>query len=375
MCPHGYYTLVRESKEPTYLRLRMVQEAGHSGVKTAAKSFATTPKTVRKWRGRFDGTLASLRDRSRAPLHSPNKVSPQAEEEIVRAKRRLPVWSAQRLKRDMQLPYSVKVIRRVLKERGLVRKWRRKKHEVKRCLRAVKRLWPLWKQISIDTKDLCDLPEYWLQAQRRGLPRYQYTAREVSCGPLFLGFSNELSITYAELMAERLTKHLARHGVKMSQVTFQSDNGSEFIGSWQATGPSQFTQTITNSGATHRTIPPGQHRFQADVETVHSLMELEFYLERFKNRPNFIEKAKTYQDFFNYLRPNSGKENKCPWELVREKNSTTHPALLYLPPVFLEDLLYLKLHPHLGGYDVRALPFIPLPAQRGCSRISNFFVQ
>jgi len=356
MCPHGYYTLVRESKEPAYLRLRMVQQARRLGVKPAARLFLATPPTIRKWRDRFDGTLASLTDRSRAPLHSPNKVSPQAEEEIVRAKRRLPVWSAKRLKRDMQLPYSVKVIRRVLKQRGLTRRWRRKQHQVKRCLRAVKRLWPLWKQISIDTKDLGDLPEYWLQAQLHNLPRYQYTAREVSCGVLFLGFSNELSITYAELLAERLTQHLAGHDVDLSAVTVQSDNGSEFIGCWQATGPSQFTQTITNSGATHRTIPPGQHRFQADVETVHSLMEVEFFLEPFKNRQDFIAKAATYQLFFNYLRPNSGKEDQCPWELVREKNSTAHPTLLYLPPVFLEDLHYLKLHPLQGGYHVRAHP-------------------
>jgi hypothetical protein len=69
MCPHGYYTLVRESKEPAYLRLRLGQQAKRSGVKAAARLLATTPKTVRKWRARFDGTLASLTDRSRAPLH------------------------------------------------------------------------------------------------------------------------------------------------------------------------------------------------------------------------------------------------------------------------------------------------------------------
>jgi transposase len=356
MCPHGYYTLMRESKDPPQLRLRMVQAAKRLGAKPAARLFATSPKTVRKWRERFDGTLASLRDQSRAPIHRPRKVSPQAEAEILRARKRLPVWGAERLKRDMQLPYSVKVIRRVLREHGLLRRWRRKKHEVKRCLREVKRLWPLWKQICIDTKDLCDLPEYWLQAQLRGLPRYQYTAREVSCGVLFLAFSNELSLTYADLLAGRITKHLAKHHVDLSRVTVQTDNGSEFIGSWQANAPSQFTWTILNSGAVHRTIPPGQHRFQADVETVHSLMELEFYLEPFKNRQDFISKAATYQDFFNYLRPNSGKENKCPWQLVQEKNSTAKASLLDLHPVFLEDLHYQVLHPLPEGNDVWAHP-------------------
>jgi len=59
----------------------------------------------------------------------------------------------------MDLPYSAKAISRVLRERGLVRKWRRKKHEVKRCLREIKRNWRLWQQITADTKDLCDIPE------------------------------------------------------------------------------------------------------------------------------------------------------------------------------------------------------------------------
>ena len=32
MCPHGYCTLLRESKDPRYLRLRMVQHAKREGV-------------------------------------------------------------------------------------------------------------------------------------------------------------------------------------------------------------------------------------------------------------------------------------------------------------------------------------------------------
>jgi hypothetical protein len=46
----------------------------------------------------------------------------------------------------------------------------------------------------------------------------------------------------------------------------------------RAREPSAFTTTIQQLSARHRTIPPGQHRCQSDVETVHSLMELELYL-------------------------------------------------------------------------------------------------
>lgn len=371
MCPcGGYYTLMRESKDPKHLRLRMVQTARRHGVKPTARLFACSPNTVRKWLARYDGTLASLADRSRAPIHRPRKLSPEAEKQILRAKKRLPTWGAKRLKRDMNLPYSHKAISRVLKEHGLNRKWRRKKHQTKRCLREIKRNWDLWQQISMDTKVLSDLPEYWLQARAKGLPLYQYTARDVSTGALFLAFADELSLTYAQLFAERILQHLQSYGTDMSAITVQTDNGSEFVGSWQAVEDSAFVRTVKRYGCTHRAIPPGAHRFQADVETVHALMETEFYLEPFNNRRNFIAKAATYQHFFNYVRANSGKEHKCPWQLVREKNPNNPIDLLYLTPVFLQDLLRTRLPRTPRGHHVRGHPWsvrgVCLDRRGGC---------
>jgi len=111
-------------------------------------------------------------------------------------------------------------------------------------------------------------------------------------------------------------------------------------------------------GHTHRTIPPGQHRFQADVETVHSLMEPEFYeVESFRDRADFLKKAASYNLFFNLARKNSGKENKTPWELVLEKRPKASPLLPLLAPVFLDELLVNQLHNDpQRGYDVWALP-------------------
>jgi len=259
----------------------------------------------------------------------------------------------------MNLPYSVKAISRVLKERGLVRRWRRRKHEVKRCLRHIKRNWATWQQITVDTKHLSDLPEYWVQRRTKRLPRYQYTARDVSTGLLFLGFADELALCYADLFAQRIITHLQRCRVDLSRTTWQSDNGSEFIGSWQAKDDSAFTKTIGRvPGQRHRTIPPGQHRFQADVETVHALMETEFYqVETFRDRTDFLAKARSYLLFFNLARRNSGKENKTPWELVRQKKPRADPLLPMLEPVFLDQLQQRLLTPTSGGYDVWALPF------------------
>lgn len=381
---------MRESKDSRYLRLRMVQHAKAHGVKPAARIFHTTPKTVRLWMRRFDGTLDSLAQRSRRPHNSPQKLHPAQERKIVALKKRLRRWSARRLKRDFKLPYAEKTIRRVCRDHNLNHKYRRKKHQTKRCLREVKKAWRLFQQIDIDTKDLCDIPEYWEQMQRAGLPRYQYTARDVSTGLLFLGYSTELSLSYADLFAQRIIDHLRRCDISMNGVTWQSDNGSEFVGSWQAKDDSEFTKTIQAvKGQIHRTIPPGAHRFQADVETVHSLMETEFYeIELFAGRSNFLDKATTYNLYFNLARINSGKENKTPWELICDKYLTAHqqaqmkqaqepdslplppqnpdPRLPILPPVYLDELWFNRLNTTTPrGYDVGALPSSS-PDNRDC---------
>jgi transposase len=350
-----YYTIMLESKDARLMRHRLVQSAKEHGIKPAAREFLCSPNTVRKWLRRFNGTLNSLQSISRRPHRSPNKLSRKQEKEIIRAKKNLISYGAARLKREMQLPYSEKAIRRVCREQKLVRKWRRKKQETKRLLRDIKKKWAAWKQISTDTKYLTDMPEYWIQARMHKLPWYQYTARDVSTGALFLSFSDELSITYATLFARRIMEHLKGHGVELPLVTVQTDNGTEFIGSWQAKSDSAFTIVIEGFKAHHKTIPPGAHRFQADVETVHSLMEYEFYIEHFKSRQDFIKKAADYQYFFNYVRKNSGKENKAPFDLLREKDLKVKLTILDLQPVFLEDML--KPLPRIQGvHDVWTFP-------------------
>ena len=334
MCPYDYYTEMRQASDPKHLRLHLVQFAKEHGVKAAARAFRTTPKTVRKWRDRYNGRLDDLQNLSRAPKRRPRKLSTQAEMQIVELKRRLPRWAPRRLKRDFDLPWSEKAIRRVCRDHRLITPRRRRKHETKRCLREVKKHWRLFQQIDIDTKHLNDIPEYWGRLKSLRLPRYQYTARDVTTGLLFLGYADELALSYAQLFAERILRHLRACGIPLARTTWQSDNGSEFVGSWQAKEDSAFTRTIEAvPGQKHRTIPPGQHRFQADVETVHSLMETEFFeIEDFSSRRDFLAKAASYNLWFNVARQNSGKENQTPWELVRQKHPDAGQKPLCAPP-------------------------------------------
>lgn len=71
---------MRQSQDPTTLRLRMALYAKEHGVKPAAAAFKTTPKTVRKWLRRFDGkSPASLNDPApRSNDHASFRSSPSA---------------------------------------------------------------------------------------------------------------------------------------------------------------------------------------------------------------------------------------------------------------------------------------------------------
>ena len=359
MNPIAYFDLMRDSKDPKQLRLKVVHYAQAHGVKPAARAFQTTPKTVRKWLRRWQpATLKGLDELSRAPKHHPQAITATQRDEVIRAKRRLPSWGAQRLKRDAQLTVSEKAIRRICREEGLLNR-KRRKHRAKQDLRAVKAHWRLFEQTCLDTKDLIDIAELWPQLQRLGLPKVQYTAREVVSGLQFISFAEERALIYADLFAARILAHLEQCGVRFNASRFQTDNGSEFIGSWNALEDSVFTQTVQAvPGLRHVTIPPAAHTWQADVETVHRLIEEEFYrVERFSSRADFLARASAYNLWFNVARQNSYKQHRTPWEIIHHRDPKLDPKIALLPPIFLDELWQKTLDSqHKRGYDVIPQP-------------------
>ena len=121
----------------------------------------------------------------------------------------------------------------------------------------------------------------------------------------------------------------------------------------------------------HTRCPPRAHTWQSDVETAHRLIEDEFYeVERFSSRADFLAKAGAYNLWFNVARRNRGKEDKTPWELIREKEPEVSAAICALPPVFLDELFMKKLDSKLRwGYSLEAAqrpasPAAPCDGQR-----------
>ncbi|PCI92735.1 hypothetical protein COB11_06705 [Candidatus Aerophobetes bacterium] len=68
-----------------------------------------------------------------------------------------------------------------------------------------------------------------------------------------------------------------------------------------------------NYKAEHRYIPPGYCIANADVESVHAMIEQEFFdLETFNEHQDFILKTQVEQYFYNMVRPNFSKKGFFP---------------------------------------------------------------
>jgi transposase-like protein len=346
-----YFELYRMRTDRHFLRQKLVSHAREHGLKSAARAFGCSRNTVRKWTRRYQpGKPSTLAEHSKRPHHCPHQTPHGVEGAVVRLRRQTG-FGAERLKHEFQLSAGISAIQRIVRAHGLLRP-RPKKHQRKKQLRAIKRTWPLFGQLVADTKYLQDIPAYWLAMKRLRLPRFQYTVREVVSGLSFVGYADELSKSYTTLLAERVSAHLAWHGVDLHRVVWQTDNGSEFLQGHDQRG---LPAAVRSVGSDHRYIPPKAYTWQSDVETVHRLVEDEFFdRESFRDRTEFWRKARTYWHYFNLVRPNRGKEWQSPLQIIRRSAPKLDPAIASWTTLDLGAELsqYFHRYPPKRGHDL-----------------------
>jgi transposase len=337
--PPGYRSITRGMMEEGRFafRLQLVRYAQEHGVREAGRAFRASRNTVRLWLRRYEAAGAGgLMDRSRAPKRIGHKTSRAEEKRIVAARKMVPCYGPLRLKSAFGLKAGKNAIGRILKEKGLTKR-RKKKREKQADLRAVKARYRALTHLQMDVKYLWDIPQYWPQLEALGLPRYEYTIRDTKSGALSLGFAHELSVAYASLLIKRYLKHLERWGIESAQVVVQTDRGGEFSGGERKRRDRGFVHTVRESEARHVFTPPRWPNANADVEALHRLIEEEFFdLERYEDLEEFMRKATLYQHYFNFARPNSYKGGKTPWDIVSSDHPAIRPEILALPPVLLE---------------------------------------
>jgi len=341
MEPGSYFSTMNNSKDKQRLRYPMVQYARETSITESTRYFRTTRKTVRKWIVRFEeeGYLG-LADRSRAPHTCPHKSTKAVEKRVLKLREEVP-WGAERIREqwgEMALPCGIGAFKRIIRSYGKQRPRRKKKSQRKRDLRAAKAGLPPMQEFRMDSKYLTDLAAYYPQMLRLGLPRFQYTIRELPTGGQWVSYADELSMDYATQVAKRFLLHLRACGVNLSQVSIQTDWGSEYDGASRIPKPNGFIRTIESLGAHHRSSPPGCPNANADVETVHATIEEEFFHgERFGSRDDFLRKVTTYQHWYNLCRKNRSKGWRAPLDILKEKTDQISPAVMLLSPILLED--------------------------------------
>lgn len=378
MCPEGYCAMIRSKNHRFDLRIHLVRLASLKGIREAAKSFRCSRNTVRTWLRRCKaGGPSALKELSRAPKSCPHKTSPGHEREVLRQRARTPGFSAARLKREFGLFPSVGAIARILRQKGLTHR-RKRKHQTKRDLRAIKAKYPPLRRFQMDIKYLNDLPHYWPYYQSKGYPHFQYTTRDIRTGVTFLAFADAISVTYSELTVRRLMTHLKDYGIDPAEVIIQTDHGGEFDGQAIHKNDRGFTYTIEQAfKAQHRLIPPHHPNANADVESFHSMEEPEFFdIEDYRSPRDFWEKITTYQHYFNIARLNSYKWNLAPIDILLRADPAISPRVLLLPPV---DLTTLPLKALRVGQYLPSMrrptasrdmhPFIPFPLGRHGGRL------
>ena len=71
-------------------RLSLIKYAERFGVTKAAIKYKTNRQYIYRWKRRYDGSLESLRDRSRRPHHHPNQHTPEEIKLILDMRKRNP---------------------------------------------------------------------------------------------------------------------------------------------------------------------------------------------------------------------------------------------------------------------------------------------
>lgn len=253
-----------------YQRQRMVTYAQKHSVSETALRYQVNRKTVYKWLKRYDGSLASLEDRSHRPKNSPKK---HTEQEIKQIRRRVKKYKW----KDLLLAYqelterdgytrSYGGFKRAVAK---LRELKPKKKKVKKKPKPYQRASYPGQKIQLDVKYV---PGYCVS---NGKKYYQYTAVDECTRWTFREMYEEHS-TYSS--RQFLEKLIEKAPFPIREV--QTDNGTEFTNRLIVTKSKHLTlfeEQLKELGIIHHRIQIATPRHNGKVERQHRIDEERFY--------------------------------------------------------------------------------------------------
>ena len=294
-------------------RLSLIHYAQKYGVTKAAVKYKTNRQYIYRWMRRFDGSIESLRERSRRPHHHPNQHTPQEKKLISHMRRRNPdaglvvFWVKLR-----QRGYSRSIpgLYRFLKKQGIMAVHPPNPKYVPKPYEQM--AYP-GQRIQVDVKFV---PSSCLKNSRViGKQFYQYTAIDEYSRWRFVEAFEEHS-TYS---SAQFVDHLVK-AFPLPIECIQTDNGAEFTNRFMThrDKPTLFQKHLEIHGIKHKVIRPFTPRHNGKVERSHRKDNERFYATHlFYSFEDFATQLKVYnrRDYNNFpMRPLGWKS---PNEILR----------------------------------------------------------
>ena len=281
------------------------------GVTRAAIKFKMHRKTIYRWRERYDGTVESLKNKSRRPHSHPNQ---HTEEEIKKIKDYkyknketglVVLWIKLR---KAGYTRSITSLYRVMQRIGIYNKTPSKKKEYEP--KPYEQMKYPGERVQIDVKYV-PLKNLTKEVKEKDGRYYQYTAIDEYTRKRVLWASKEQSTSAS---TEFIKEIIRKFPFKIECI--QTDNGFEFTNrlNWQGTKKkTMFEKKLEELGIRHKLIKPKTPRHNGKVERSHRKDQERFYynkvfcsFEDFKSRLKYWEKE--YNNFpmkpLNWLSPN-----------------------------------------------------------------------
>ena len=253
-------------------RQALIKYSEKYGVTKAAIRYKTNRQYIYRWKKRYDGTLASLEDRSHRPHHHPNEHTADELKLIADMRKRnansgLVVFWVKLRQRGYTR--SVTGLYRVLRRQGQMAV---KPPNPKYIAKPYEQMQYPGQRVQIDVKFV---PAACIVGEAKGQNFYQYTAIDEYSRFRYLEAFEEHSSYSSAVFLEHLQK---RFPFKIECV--QTDNGQEFtkrLGNTENPTPTLFESRLEQYGIRHKLIKPYTPRHNGKVERSHRKDNEYFY--------------------------------------------------------------------------------------------------